>query len=218
LETFSPPEIKTLEANVEEAEWKTFVREESPFTARELDAERAPMTWRELLKVEDDWVTKPPRELMKKRVEVPVESVIEKALDIGLEVETKVFNVRMFEVEEVAATVRTDLTSAVVVPIATLSVRVVWRTRVPVSVHPPAEDGVAFQERVPEPSVWRNPKAVCEEGQVYDWPRRLVTPLTTVKEPEVSMLPLAELVVAKPLMYRSLKSLEIPETERVEEA
>lgn len=64
LETLSPPEIKTLEAKVEEAEWKTLVKEESPETARELDAERAPWTWRELLKVEDDWVTRPPSELM----------------------------------------------------------------------------------------------------------------------------------------------------------
>lgn len=58
------PETKREFAKVEEAEAKRFVREESPLTARELDAERAPMTWRELLKVEEDWVTRPPRELM----------------------------------------------------------------------------------------------------------------------------------------------------------
>ena len=64
LETFRPPLMKTSEENVEEAEEKRFVREESPETAREEEAERAPWTWRELLKVEDDWVTRPPKELM----------------------------------------------------------------------------------------------------------------------------------------------------------
>ena len=143
---------------------------------------------------------------------------MERALEIGEEVETRVFKVRMFDVEEVAATVRTERTSAVVVPIDTLSSWVVRRMRVPSSVHPAAEGMEVVQERVPEPSVCRNPKAVCEEGQVYDWPRRTVTPLTTVREPEVSMFPLEAVVEAKPLMYRSLNSLEIPVTERVEEA
>ena len=129
-----------------------------------------------------------------------MESVMERAFDIGEEVETNVLRVRMLEVEEVAATVNTERTSAVVVPIATLSVRVVSLTKVPVSVHPPADEGVAFQESVPEPSVCRKPEAVCEEGQVYDWPRRTVTPPTTVKEPEVSMFPLEAVVVAKPFM------------------
>lgn len=133
-------------------------------------------------------------------MEVPVESVIERAFAIGVEVETRVFKVKMLEVLEVAAIVKTERTSAVVVPIATLSVRVVRRTRVPVSVQPPAEGREVDQERVPDPSVWRNPFAVCEEGQVYDWPRRTVTPPTTVKEPEVSMFPLLPVVVAKPFM------------------
>jgi hypothetical protein len=44
--------------------------------------------------------------------------------------------VRRLEVEEVAATVRTDLTSAVVVPIATLSVMVCSLTNVPSSCQP----------------------------------------------------------------------------------
>jgi len=69
-------------------------------------------------------------------VVVPVESVTCKALAMGVEVETRVFRVKRWEVEEVAATVRTALTSAVVVPMATLSVRVVKRTIVPSSVHP----------------------------------------------------------------------------------
>ena len=151
-------------------------------------------------------------------MDVPVESVMERALEIGEEVETRVLSVRMLEVLEVAATVRTERTSAVVVPMATLSVRVVKRTSVPVSVHPPAEEGVEFQERMPEPSVWRNPLAVCEEGQVYDCPLNTVTPLTTVREPEVTIFPLDAVVVANPLMYRSLYSLDTPVTERVEEA
>ena len=86
----------------------------------------------------------------------------------------------------VAPTVRTDLTSAEVVPMATLSVRVVRRIRVPVSVQPPAEEGVAFQERVPDPSVCRNPFAVCVEGQVYVWVLKVVAPVTArVEEPVI---------------------------------
>ena len=94
---------------------------------------------------------------------------MERALEIGEEVETRVFKVRMFEVEEVAATVRTERTSAVVVPIDTLSSWVVRRMRVPSSVHPAAEGMEVVQERVPEPSVSNTPFAVCEEGQVYIW-------------------------------------------------
>ena len=48
----------------------------------------------------------------------------------------RVLKVSMFAVVEVAPIVTTDLTSAVVVPIATLSVWVVRRTSVPSSVHP----------------------------------------------------------------------------------
>lgn len=141
-----------------------------------------------------------------------------RALEMGEEVETRVFKARIFPVLEVAEMVKMALGSAVVVPTATRSVRVVVRIRVPVSVQPPAEEGVAFHERVPEPSVWRKPFAVWEEGQVYDWPRRTVTPPTTVKEPDVSMFPLDAVVVAKPLIKRSLKRRETPVTERVEEA
>ena len=64
LAVLREPEVKRELENVEEAEEKRFVREESPETAREEEAERAPWTWRELLKVEDDWVTRPPKELM----------------------------------------------------------------------------------------------------------------------------------------------------------
>ena len=114
-----------------------------------------------------------------------MESVTARALAKGEEVETRVFNVRMLEVEEVAATVRTDLTSAEVVPMATLSVRVVRRIRVPVSVQPPAELA-SDQERIPDPSVCRNPFAVCVEGQVYAWVLKVVAPVTArVEEPVI---------------------------------
>ena len=63
-EELREPPTKREFANVEEADEKRLVREERPLTAREEEAERAPWTWRELLKVEDDWVTRPPRELM----------------------------------------------------------------------------------------------------------------------------------------------------------
>ena len=115
-----------------------------------------------------------------------MESVTARALAKGEEVETRVFNVRMLEVEEVAEIVRTERTSAEVVPMATLSVRVVRRMRVPVSVQPPAEEGVVFQERVPDPSVCRNPFAVCEEGQVYVCPLKVVLPeIARVEDPVI---------------------------------
>jgi hypothetical protein len=73
---------------------------------------------------------------------------------------------KRFAVVEVAAMVTWWVTSAEVVPIDTMSVWVCRATSVPVSIHPPAEEGVAFQERVPDPSVCRKPEAVMEEGQV----------------------------------------------------
>ena len=64
--------------------------------------------------------------------------------------------VKMLEVVEVAATVRTELTSAVVVPIATLSVRVWRRTNVPSSCHPEMlEAEMPVHWRLPEESVVR---------------------------------------------------------------
>ena len=108
-----------------------------------------------------------------------------RALEMGEEVETRVFKARMFPVEEVAEMVNIALGSAVVVPTETRSVSVVVRMRVPVSVHPPAEEA-RDQERMPEPSVCRNPFAVWEEGQVYVCPLKVVSPdIARVEEPVI---------------------------------
>jgi hypothetical protein len=128
---------------------------------------REPEVKRLEAKVEEALADSPPKELMKKTVEVPVESVTCKALAMGVEVETRVLRVKICEVLDVAATVRTALTSAVVVPIATLSVSVVKRTRVPVSVQPEATPPQESQDSPPEPSVCKQVLADCEEGQVY---------------------------------------------------
>jgi hypothetical protein len=81
--------------------------------------------------------------------------------------------------------VRREATLAEVVPIATKSPAVVCLTNVPKSVHPPAELP-AVQERVPDPSVWRKPFAVWEEGQVYVWVLKVVLPvMARVEEPVI---------------------------------
>ena len=60
----------------------------------------------------------------------------------------------MFAVVEVAATVRTERTSAEVVPTAVLSVRVWSRTRVPSSCHPETLEAVIpWQMMLPDESV-----------------------------------------------------------------
>ena len=90
------------------------MRVERPFTARVLDAEREPVTWRELPKVEEAAEINPPEELMENiGVVVPL-TVTWKALPVCV---VRVFRVKLLEVEEVAEIVRRDWVSAVEVPI-----------------------------------------------------------------------------------------------------
>ena len=103
-------------------------------TAREEEAERAPVMFRFWEKVEDADETSPPLGSMKKRVE---EEMFWRTKGFPVW-EVKVLSVRMLAVVEVAAMVTTLLGSGVVVPIARLSVWVVSRTRVPSSVKPAA--------------------------------------------------------------------------------
>ena len=64
LPALSEPEAKREEEKVEEDWAKRLVRVESPFTASEEEAERAPATLRFLVKVEEAEETSPPSELM----------------------------------------------------------------------------------------------------------------------------------------------------------
>ena len=92
---------------------------------------------------------------------------------------------------EVAATVRTALTSAEVVPTATLSVRVWRRTKVPSSWKPETlEAEIAEQRMLPDESVV---KALEEEqvGMVVIW-----------MPPPATIRPLANVLVAPVLVWR----------------
>ena len=120
--------------------------------------------------------------------------------------------VKMFDWVEVAATVRTEDTSAVVVPIATLSERVWRRTRVPSSCHPETlEAEMPVHWRLPEESVVRalepehvvmveilrsppamtRPEFKVEVAPVFDW--KIFPPETVSPEAEESP-PLVETV------------------------
>ena len=74
--------------------------------------------------------------------------------------------VKRLEVVEVAATVRTERTSAEVVPTATLSVSAVSLTKVPASVHPPPDELGEAHVKLPEPSVCKKSPFEIETGQV----------------------------------------------------
>ena len=103
-------------------------------------------------KVEEAEATRPPEGSMKKRVE---EEMFWRMNGLPVCPE-RVFSVRMLAVLDVAAMVTIDLASGVVVPIPTLSVWVVRRTRVPSSVHPETlEAEIAPQITLPEESVVR---------------------------------------------------------------
>ena len=100
---------------------------------------------------------------------------------------------RRFAVVEVAATVRTALTSAEVVPTATLSVSVWRRTKVPSSWNPETlEAEIAEQKTLPEASVVR---AEEEEqvGMVEIW-----------MPPPATISPEARVEVAPVLVWRKL--------------
>ena len=108
--------------------------------------------------------------------------------------------VKMFDWVEVAPIVRTELTSAVVVPIATLSVKVWGRTNVPSSWNPETlEAEMPVHWRLPEESVVRalepeqvvmveilrsppamtSPEFKVEVAPVFDWkifPPEMVSP------------------------------------------
>ena len=147
---------------MEEAEAKRLVKEVSPLTAREEEAERAPVTLRLETKVELAFAASPPAAVMVKTVVVPdwLTLVKVKASPVC---PVKARRLRRFAVVEVAPMVRTALTSAEVVPTATLSVSVWRRTKIPSSWNPEtlvAE--IAEQKMLPDESVVK----ALEEEQV----------------------------------------------------
>ena len=114
------PETFTPAAKVEEAEDKTLVRVESPLTAREEEAERAPVTLRFLVKVEEAMERSPPEESTEKRVVVAPDPWRSRWMSKGFPVWlVKVIKVRRSAVVVVAAMVVWELEATVVVPTAT---------------------------------------------------------------------------------------------------
>ena len=179
------PEIVSRFAKVEEAEERRLVKEESPFTASEEEAERAPVTLRLETKVEEACAASPPAAVMVNTVVVPDWLMFE-TVNASPVCPTKALRFRMFAVVEVAATVKTALVSAEVVPTATLSVKVWRRTKVPSSWKPETlEAEIAPQMMLPEASVV---KALEEEqvGMVVIW---MLPPATIRPEAKVEVAP-----------------------------